>query len=145
MCVMECRVVSEGRQTAECEVNQGRDHSRFSCWLLRLVWRPVVSEEVLAGTEVPGSKKKRGRLYLTLHCHHQNDDYTYHYMSPPEWWLYLTYTVTTRMMTIPDATLSPPKWWLYLTLHCHHTNDDYTWRYTVTTRLMTIGRFRRGC
>ena len=68
-------MVSEVRQTAECEVQQVRDHSRFSCWLLRLVCRPVVSEEVLAGTEVPGGKK-RVRLYLTLHCHHQNDDYT---------------------------------------------------------------------
>ena len=37
MCVMECRVVSEVRQTAECEVQKVRDHSRFSCWLLRLV------------------------------------------------------------------------------------------------------------
>ena len=32
----------------------------------------VVSEEVLAGTEIPGGGG-RGRLYLTLHCHHQND------------------------------------------------------------------------
>ena len=42
------------------------------------------------------------------------------------------------MMTMPNATLSPPEWWLCLTLHCHHQNDDYTWRYTVTTRMMTI-------
>ena len=37
-------------------------------WLIKL----VVSEEVLAGTEVPGGGG-RGRLYPTLHCHHQND------------------------------------------------------------------------
>ena len=37
MCVMECGVVSEVRQTAECEVQQVKDHSRFSCWFLRLV------------------------------------------------------------------------------------------------------------
>ena len=36
--------------------------------LVKLVWRQVVSKEVLAGTEIPW-----GRLYLTLHCHHQND------------------------------------------------------------------------
>ena len=28
--------------------------------------------EVLAGTEIPGGEG-RGRLYLTLHCHHLND------------------------------------------------------------------------
>ena len=28
--------------------------------------------------------------------------------------------------TVPNAALSPPEWWLYLTLHCHHQNDDYT-------------------
>ena len=44
----------------------------------------------MAGTEIPGGGG-RGRLYPTLHCHHQNDscikmgDYTYRY------------TVTTRM------------------------------------------------
>ena len=32
----------------------------------------VVPEEVLAGTEIPRSWGRR-RLYLTLHCHHQND------------------------------------------------------------------------
>ena len=31
-----------------------------------------LSPEVLAGTEIPGGWG-RGRLYLTLHCHHQND------------------------------------------------------------------------
>ena len=30
------------------------------------------SEELPAGTEIPGGGG-RGRLYLTLHCHHQND------------------------------------------------------------------------
>ena len=65
-------------------------------------------------------------LYLTLHCHQQNDDYTW------------SYTVTTRMMTIPNPTLSPPEWWLYLTLLCHHQNDDYTYHCTITTRMMTI-------
>ena len=65
----------------------------------------------LAGTEIPEGEK-RGRLCLTLHCHHQNDDYTWRY------------TVTTRMMTIPNPTQSPPEWWLYLTLHCRHRNDS---------------------
>ena len=32
----------------------------------------VVSEEVVAGTEIPAGGR-RGRLYLTLHCHHQSD------------------------------------------------------------------------
>ena len=32
----------------------------------------VVSEEVLVGTEIPGGGG-RGRLYLSLYCHHQND------------------------------------------------------------------------
>ena len=32
----------------------------------------VVSEEVLAGTAVPGGGGG-GRQYLTLHCHHQDD------------------------------------------------------------------------
>ena len=36
--------------------------------LVKLVWCQVVSKEVLARTEIPW-----GRLYLTLHCHHQND------------------------------------------------------------------------
>ena len=30
-----------------------------------------MSEEVLAGTEIPGGGG-RGRLYRTTHCHHQN-------------------------------------------------------------------------
>ena len=38
----------------------------------KLVQRRVVSEEVLAGTEIPGGGGG-GRLYLTLHRHHQND------------------------------------------------------------------------
>ena len=38
----------------------------------RLVLCRVVSEEVLAGTEIPGGGG-RGRLHLTLHCHHHND------------------------------------------------------------------------
>ena len=37
-------------------------------WLIKL----LVSEEVLAGTEVPGGGG-RGRLYPMLRCHHQND------------------------------------------------------------------------
>ena len=42
-------------------------------WLVRLVSRRVVSEEVLlAGTEIAGGGG-RGRLYLTLHCHRHND------------------------------------------------------------------------
>ena len=40
--------------------------------LIKLVQRRVVSEEVVAGTEIPGGGG-RGRLYLTLHCHHQDD------------------------------------------------------------------------
>ena len=40
--------------------------------LVELVYRRVVSEEVLAGTELPGGGG-RGRLYLTLYCLHQND------------------------------------------------------------------------
>ena len=32
-------------------------------------------EEVLAGTEIPGGGG-RGRQYLMLHCHHQNDSYS---------------------------------------------------------------------
>ena len=32
----------------------------------------IVSEEAVAGTEIPGGGG-RGRLYLTLHSHHQND------------------------------------------------------------------------
>ena len=40
--------------------------------LVKRVKRRVVSEEVLAGTEIPGVGR-RGRLYLTLLCHHHND------------------------------------------------------------------------
>ena len=39
--------------------------------LVKVVSRRVLSEEVLAGTEIPGGGG-RERLYLTLHCHHQN-------------------------------------------------------------------------
>ena len=42
-------------------------------WLVKLVSRRVVSQEVLAGTEIPGGGERKERLYLTLHCHHQND------------------------------------------------------------------------
>ena len=41
-------------------------------WLVRLVQHKVVSGEVLAWTEVLGGGG-RGELYLTSHCHHQND------------------------------------------------------------------------
>ena len=44
----------------------------FESDLMKRVSRRVASEEVLAGTEIPGGGG-RGRLYLTLHCHHQND------------------------------------------------------------------------
>ena len=44
----------------------------FETDLMKRVSRRVASEEVLAGTEIPGGGG-RGRLYLTLHCHHQND------------------------------------------------------------------------
>ena len=43
-----------------------------SVGLVKLVQHWVVSEEVLAGTKIPGGGE-RGRLYITLHCHHQND------------------------------------------------------------------------
>ena len=41
-------------------------------WLVKLAYRRAVSEEVVAGTEIPGGEG-RWRLYLTLHCHHQNN------------------------------------------------------------------------
>ena len=41
-------------------------------WLVTLVERRVVSGEVLAGYEILGVEG-RENLYLTLHCHHQND------------------------------------------------------------------------
>ena len=41
--------------------------------LVKFVPRRVVSEEVLSGTEIPEGGKRGGRLYLTLHCHRQND------------------------------------------------------------------------
>ena len=44
--------------------------SRFG--LVTQVQRRIFSEEVLAGTETPGGVG-RARLYITLHCHHQND------------------------------------------------------------------------
>ena len=40
--------------------------------LVKPIYRRVVFEEVVAGLEIPGGGG-RGRLYLTLHCHHQND------------------------------------------------------------------------
>ena len=40
--------------------------------MVKLVQRRTVSEKVLAGTEIPGGGR-RGRPYLSLHCHHQND------------------------------------------------------------------------
>ena len=46
--------------------------SNIKFGLVKLVQFRVVSEEVLARTETPGGGV-RGRLYLTLHCHHQND------------------------------------------------------------------------
>ena len=44
----------------------------FVC-LVKPVQRRVVSEEVLARTEIPGRWGKSEIIYLTLHCHHQND------------------------------------------------------------------------
>ena len=41
-------------------------------WLVKVVSHQVVSEEVLAGTVIPGGGG-RGRLYITVHRHHQND------------------------------------------------------------------------
>ena len=41
-------------------------------YYVKLVRRLVVSEEALAGTELPGSGG-RMRLHPTLRCHHQND------------------------------------------------------------------------
>ena len=40
--------------------------------LVKLVLRRVVSAEALAGAEIPGGGG-RWKLYLTLHCHHQNE------------------------------------------------------------------------
>ena len=40
--------------------------------LVKPVYSQAVSEEVLAGTEIPGCGGIR-RLHLTLHCLHQND------------------------------------------------------------------------
>jgi len=40
--------------------------------LVNLVNAELSLEEVVAGTEIPGGGG-RGRLYLTLHCHHQKD------------------------------------------------------------------------
>ena len=45
-------------------------------WLVKPVQRRVVSEEVLAGTEIPRRwEKPRGHTdrYLTLHSHRQNE------------------------------------------------------------------------
>ena len=39
---------------------------------LHAVIRRVVSEEVLAGSGIPGGGE-RERLYVSLHCHHHND------------------------------------------------------------------------
>ena len=39
---------------------------------MKLVQRRVVSEEVVAGTEIPEGGEK-GTLYLSLHCHHHDD------------------------------------------------------------------------
>ena len=47
-------------------------HDKFGLVSLLSRKRRVVSEEVMAGTEIPGGGG-RGRLYLTLHCHQQND------------------------------------------------------------------------
>ena len=41
---------------------------RVSAWSANWFQRQAVSEEILAGTEIP-SGGERGRLYLTLHCH----------------------------------------------------------------------------
>ena len=44
------------------------------CWLVKLFFpRLVVPEEVMAGTGIPGGGG-RGRLFLTIHCHHQSND-----------------------------------------------------------------------
>ena len=40
--------------------------------LVRSGYHRVVSEEVVAGTEIPGGGG-RGTLHLSLHCHHQKD------------------------------------------------------------------------
>ena len=43
----------------------------LGCLVIDL-FNAVVSEEVLARAEIPGGMG-RGRLHLTLHCHHHND------------------------------------------------------------------------
>ena len=43
-----------------------------SAGLVKFVQRRVVSEEVPAGTEIPGGGERR-RLDPMLHCHQQND------------------------------------------------------------------------
>ena len=42
----------------------------YLCWLVE--FNTMLSENVLVGTDVPGVGG-RGRLYLTLLCHHLND------------------------------------------------------------------------
>ena len=64
------RVCGEERCQSNNQMTEG--------WLVKPVQRRVVSEELLVGTEIPGGlgggvEGERGRLYLTLHCHHQND------------------------------------------------------------------------
>ena len=52
---------------------KGAPYPLTTVGLVKLVSRRVVSEvAVLAGTEITGGRG-RGRLYLMLHCHHQND------------------------------------------------------------------------
>ena len=63
MCVCVC-IYTDGHKFGNCYG-----------WLVGLinpVQREVPSKEVVAGTEIPGGGG-RGRLYLTLHCHHHND------------------------------------------------------------------------
>ena len=45
-------------------------------WLVNLINAELSPKRyILAGTEIPGGRG-RGRLYLTLHCHHHNDSCT---------------------------------------------------------------------
>ena len=40
--------------------------------MMMMMMMMMMIEEVLVGTEIPGDGGRK-RLYLTLHCHHQND------------------------------------------------------------------------
>ena len=69
--IVKPEMVNPGMVTPETANRFDRKES-LEAALVRSVQRRVVSEEVLAGTEIPGGVRRR-RLYLSLHCHHQKD------------------------------------------------------------------------